>query len=50
MNFSDYARNSFGIGGKDTIIPYDLQYLNVIGQRIGVSDGDVIRISNMYLC
>lgn len=47
---SDYRRNAFGIGGRDTIVPRDARYLNVIGQRNVMSAGDIRRISNMYQC
>jgi hypothetical protein len=44
-----YRRSSFSINGRDTIVPIDPSYLDIIGQR-RISDGDVTRINRMYLC
>lgn len=35
---------------KPTIIPKDSKYQDVIGQRRGISIGDVRRINRMYKC
>lgn len=44
-----YARNAFAIAGLDSIVPFDLRFLNEIGQDI-VSIGDRTRINRMYEC
>jgi hypothetical protein len=36
--------------GKLTVVPKDDRYRNVIGQRAGMSDGDVERINRKYEC
>jgi len=45
-----YGSKSFSKNGKHTIVPKNLAYLDKIGQRIGLSQGDVDRINNMYKC
>ena len=44
-----YFRNAFGINGRDTIVPLDSKFANVIGQQ-KISSGDVTRLRNMYGC
>ena len=44
-----YFRNAFGINGRDTIVPLDSRFANVIGQQ-QISSGDVTRLRNMYSC
>ena len=46
----DYPKNAFGKKGRNTIVPHNKKFLNVIGQRNGMSSGDIIRINNMYQC
>lgn len=45
-----YDKTSFSKNGKDTILPRNRRYKRIIGQRIGLSIGDVKRINNMYKC
>jgi hypothetical protein len=45
-----YRPKSFSINGEWTIVPNDPSMAEVMGQRIGLSDGDVIRINKMYDC
>ena len=45
-----YDKTAFTSNGKDTIVPRNRRYRRVIGQRIGLSVGDVRRINNMYNC
>ncbi|CAO1441915.1 unnamed protein product [Diamesa hyperborea] len=45
-----YPKNAFGKKGRNTIVPHNKKFLNVIGQRNGMSSGDIIRINNMYQC
>jgi hypothetical protein len=45
-----YPRWAFGVSGRDTIIPRDRSYLNVIGETGTMSPGDFTRINRMYLC
>ena len=44
-----YFRNAFGINRRDTIVPLDSRFANVIGQQ-KISSGDVTRLRNMYGC
>ena len=44
-----YWRNAFGISGRDTIVPHNNAYLNIIGQD-RMSSGDVTRLNRMYEC
>lgn len=48
--YLDYPKNAFGKRGRNTIVPHNKKFLNVIGQRDGMSSGDIIRINNMYQC
>lgn len=46
-----YSRRAASINyNKDTIVPKDPKYLDVIGQRKDLSAGDVARLNNMYEC
>lgn len=46
-----YAANAFAIDRyKDTMTPINRKLRGVIGQRRGLSPGDVKRINNMYNC
>jgi hypothetical protein len=45
-----YDKTAFTLNGKDTIVPRNRRYRRIIGQRIGLSVGDVKRINNMYKC
>lgn len=45
-----YDGKAFSKNGKQTIVPRNRRYKDVIGQRIGLSFGDVKRINNMYKC
>jgi len=45
-----YGGNAFGIDGKTTIQTLDPTKQNVIGQRDGVSDGDIELVKRFYSC
>lgn len=45
-----YDGKAFSKNGKQTIVPKDPGFKSVIGQREGLSVGDVQRINNMYKC
>lgn len=45
-----YGPTAFTINGARTIVPIDSSYADVIGQRTGLSDGDVRRINMKYKC
>lgn len=47
-----YSKSSFSINGQPTIIPLqDLKALGVtMGQRVKISDKDILRINRMYSC
>lgn len=45
-----YDKKSFSKNGENTIVPRNLRYKNIIGQRVGLSNGDAKRINNMYKC
>lgn len=45
-----YNSLAFTKNGQLTIIPRDGQYTDVIGQRYGLSDGDIKRINIKYKC
>lgn len=45
-----YDKTAFSKNGKDTIVPKNRRYKNIIGQRTGLSKGDAKRINNMYKC
>lgn len=45
-----YDRDAFSKNGEDTIVPKNRRYKRIIGQRIGLSRGDIKRINNMYNC
>jgi Astacin (Peptidase family M12A) len=44
-----YNRVAFSINGKDTMVPTNPDYINIIGQK-KISLGDIARINNMYKC
>lgn len=45
-----YGPMAFTKNGAKTIIPNDPSYSDVIGQRNGLSDGDIRRINTKYKC
>lgn len=45
-----YSRKAFTKNGEDTIVPRNSSYIDVIGQREKITDGDFIRINRMYGC
>lgn len=45
-----YGKTAFSKNGESTIVPKNRRYKNIIGQRTGLSIGDVQRINNMYKC
>jgi hypothetical protein len=45
-----YRSNEFSQNGFDTISTVDHRFRSVIGQRFGLSLGDVNRINAMYKC
>lgn len=45
-----YNRKAFSKNGHDTITPKDEKFNKFIGQRFGLSRGDIKRINNMYRC
>jgi hypothetical protein len=45
-----YGNTAFTKNGAFTIVPKNEQYLHVIGQRGGLSEGDVNRINYRYKC
>lgn len=45
-----YDPMAFSSNGRRTIVPKDERVRNIIGQRYGLSKGDVERINNMYGC
>lgn len=45
-----YHSTAFSKNGKKTIVPIESKYNDVIGQREGISTGDVKRLNNMYDC
>ncbi|CRL02609.1 CLUMA_CG015841, isoform A [Clunio marinus] len=45
-----YDKKAFSKNGKATIVPKDSRFRDFIGQRTGLSKGDVTRINNMYQC
>lgn len=45
-----YDSTAFSKNGEKTIIPKNLRYRNIMGQRKGMSRGDQQRINNMYKC
>jgi hypothetical protein len=46
-----YHNNAFAKNrDKPTILAKDVRYANSIGQRDGMSNGDAIRLNNMYRC
>lgn len=47
MHYNSYT---FSRNGLQTILPNDYRFGNVVGQRIGLSLGDVQRINSMYQC
>lgn len=47
MHYPRYAGSN---NGKDTIVPHDSSYANVIGRSREISEGDFTRINRMYEC
>ena len=45
-----YDLFAFSKNNRATVLPKDSDYNNVIGQRNGISQGDQMRINNMYKC
>lgn len=45
-----YNSLAFTANGKPTIVPKDSGYTDIIGQRHGLSDGDIKRINIKYKC
>lgn len=45
-----YNKKAFSKNGRDTITPKDKRLSDIIGQRFGLSRGDIRRINNMYKC
>lgn len=44
-----YARWAFSTNGRDTIQPFDMSYIDIIGATT-LSEGDVLRLNRMYQC
>lgn len=45
-----YAKDGFSKNGKNTMVPHDSKFLDVIGTQLTLSRGDAIRINRMYNC
>jgi hypothetical protein len=45
-----YDSKAFSKNGKETIAPRNLRFSKIIGQREGLSRGDITRVNNMYEC
>lgn len=45
-----YDTKAFSKNGKETIVPKNRRFAKVVGQREGLSKGDIQRINNMYEC
>jgi len=45
-----YGNKAFSRNGGYTMITKDQRYFSKIGQRNGLSVGDIARINNMYKC
>lgn len=45
-----YHSTAFTKNGKETIVPRSEKYARGMGQRVGISSGDVKRINRMYKC
>ena len=45
-----YDSTAFTSNGKDTIVPKNMRYKKVMGQRKSLSRGDANRINSMYKC
>ncbi|CRK86709.1 CLUMA_CG000542, isoform A [Clunio marinus] len=45
-----YHGKAFSKNGRETIVPRNRNYARIMGQRKGLSSGDVKRINNMYKC
>lgn len=50
LSIMHYGSKAASINKAWTIIPTDEEYLNVIGQRDRLSDGDIKRLNNKYDC
>lgn len=49
MSVMHYPRWAFSMNGKDTIVPLDRGFIDLIGTR-ELTTGDVARVNNMYQC
>jgi hypothetical protein len=45
-----YPPKAFSANDQLTIVPMDMRMADAMGQRTGLSDGDIKRINNMYKC
>lgn len=50
FSVTHYHSTAFSKNGKETIVPRDSKYAKGMGQRVGISSGDVKRINRMYKC
>lgn len=50
LSIMHYGAHAASKNGGLTIVPKDSSYVNVIGQRDGLSEGDIRRINNKYNC
>lgn len=48
--FNLFSKSAFSKNGKSTIVAKNILKSLMMGQRIGLSSGDVKRINNMYQC
>lgn len=45
-----YSKTSFNIGSEPTIVTKIPHFMDVIGQRIGFSPGDLTKLNRLYNC
>ncbi|KAM5158209.1 uncharacterized protein ACMZJ9_009466 [Mantella aurantiaca] len=45
-----YSKTAFQIGNEPTIIPKNLQYIDIMGQQVDFSESDVLKLNRMYNC
>lgn len=50
FSVTHYHSTAFSKNGKETIVPRDSRYKPIMGQRRGISLGDIKRINTMYMC
>lgn len=50
LPIQSYGHSGFSKNGGYTIVPKNDAYLHVIGQRTGLSEGDIRRINSKYNC